>query len=50
MGLAGDWDDTGLELPAGRWRNEQTGEMVEGGTRRLGDVLARFPVALLSCG
>lgn len=37
-----------LELPAGGWRNELTGEMVEGGARGLGELLGRFPVALLS--
>ena len=37
-----------LELPAGGWRNGLTGEMVEGGARDLGELLGRFPVALLS--
>jgi (1->4)-alpha-D-glucan 1-alpha-D-glucosylmutase len=37
-----------LELPAGSWRNELTGEEVVGGERQLAELLARFPVALLS--
>lgn len=48
LGLGGDWGETELELPAGSWRNELTGEEMEGGRRRLGDLLARFPVALLA--
>jgi (1->4)-alpha-D-glucan 1-alpha-D-glucosylmutase len=45
--LAGDWQGTVLELPAGRWRDELTGAEVVGGTCRIADLLARFPVALL---
>jgi (1->4)-alpha-D-glucan 1-alpha-D-glucosylmutase len=48
MKLRGDWGDTSLELPAGRWRNELTGEEAGGGEVRLSDLLRRFPVALLS--
>jgi (1->4)-alpha-D-glucan 1-alpha-D-glucosylmutase len=43
-----DWGDTGLELPAGTWRNELTGEPVERSFVRLGNLLAQFPVALLT--
>jgi (1->4)-alpha-D-glucan 1-alpha-D-glucosylmutase len=46
--LAGKWDDTTLELPQGRWLNELTGETIDGGRRRLSDMLAKFPVALLT--
>jgi (1->4)-alpha-D-glucan 1-alpha-D-glucosylmutase len=47
--LGGDWGETVLELPPGSWRNELTGEEVEGGApRTLSGLLARFPVALLS--
>lgn len=42
------WDDTSLELPGGRWCNELSGAMFDGGTLRVGDALAEFPVALLS--
>jgi (1->4)-alpha-D-glucan 1-alpha-D-glucosylmutase len=47
LGLGGAWGDTLVELPAGTWRNELTGEEMDGGERRLGELLARFPVALL---
>lgn len=51
IGLGGDhadWSDTALELPAGRWQNELTGEGVQGGTVALAGLLRRFPVALLT--
>jgi (1->4)-alpha-D-glucan 1-alpha-D-glucosylmutase len=43
-----DWGDTGLELPAGTWRNELTGEPVGRPRVRIRDLLAQFPVALLT--
>ncbi len=46
--LKGDWQGTTVELPAGAWRNELTGEEAEGGERQAAELLARFPVALLS--
>jgi (1->4)-alpha-D-glucan 1-alpha-D-glucosylmutase len=48
IGLDRDWQDTALDLPAGSWRNELTGERIEGGEIRLRDLLGRFPAALLS--
>jgi maltooligosyltrehalose synthase len=52
MGLGGEWADTEIDLPgaagAARWRNELTGEELGAGACRLADLLARFPVALLS--
>jgi len=45
-----DWHDTGLELPAGTWRNELTGEWAQSPFARIADLLAHFPVALLSQG
>jgi (1->4)-alpha-D-glucan 1-alpha-D-glucosylmutase len=48
IGLAGEWSETTIALPPGAWRNELTGERAEGGNVRLSDLLARFPVALLS--
>ncbi|GAC1418838.1 MAG: hypothetical protein NVSMB62_10980 [Acidobacteriaceae bacterium] len=45
--LAGRWEDTAVELPAGRWTNHFTGELVRGGRVLLADLLRRFPVALL---
>jgi (1->4)-alpha-D-glucan 1-alpha-D-glucosylmutase len=43
----GGWRDTAVELPAGTWANELTGEAVEGGRLEAGELLGRFPVALL---
>ena len=43
-----DWGDTGLELPAGTWQNELTGELVQSPFARIADLLAHFPVALLT--
>jgi (1->4)-alpha-D-glucan 1-alpha-D-glucosylmutase len=48
--LGGNWGDTAIDLPEGRWTDELTGEGVEGGRTGVGDLLARFPVALLSRG
>ncbi|HYU33077.1 MAG TPA: malto-oligosyltrehalose synthase [Thermoanaerobaculia bacterium] len=48
LGLAGDWGETSVELPVGGWRNELTGDELEGGERKVGELLARFPVALLA--
>jgi (1->4)-alpha-D-glucan 1-alpha-D-glucosylmutase len=47
LGLAGNWGDTWIEIPAGWWRNWLTGETVNGGTVQLADLTRRFPVALL---
>jgi (1->4)-alpha-D-glucan 1-alpha-D-glucosylmutase len=44
--LDNDWSDTGLDLPAGGWRNEFTGEIFKGEIR-LGNLFQKFPVALL---
>jgi (1->4)-alpha-D-glucan 1-alpha-D-glucosylmutase len=45
--LGGDWKNTRLTLPAGRWRNELSDLSVEG-TVQLAELLSPFPVALLS--
>ncbi|WP_461024893.1 hypothetical protein [Trueperella pyogenes] len=42
--FAGDFT---VVLPAGQWRNVLTGATIAGGTQPLGDVLGRFPVAVL---
>jgi (1->4)-alpha-D-glucan 1-alpha-D-glucosylmutase len=47
MGLADDWSDTTIELPAGSWTNRLTGDRTAGGRVRAADLLGRFPVALL---
>jgi (1->4)-alpha-D-glucan 1-alpha-D-glucosylmutase len=46
--LSGNWGETDVELPAGSWRNELTGETVEGGRRAVAALLDSFPVALLA--
>lgn len=48
-GLAGDWVDTEVVMPEGRWTNLLTGEIVSGGrTVNPGALLTRFPVAVMS--
>ncbi len=47
LSLAGNWGDTSLELPAGKWQNVLTGENIAGGRNLLSKLLQRFPVALL---
>jgi (1->4)-alpha-D-glucan 1-alpha-D-glucosylmutase len=41
------WGGTSIKLPRGRWRNVLANEPVSGGSVRVGDLLAAFPVALL---
>ncbi len=43
----GGWGEATLALPDGRWRDVMTGEVGEGGSRRLADLLSDLPVALL---
>jgi (1->4)-alpha-D-glucan 1-alpha-D-glucosylmutase len=45
--LGGDWADTSIAIPEGRWTNLLTADAVEGGESRIAQLLARFPVALL---
>jgi (1->4)-alpha-D-glucan 1-alpha-D-glucosylmutase len=47
LGLGGDWQDTAVELPSGRWRDVFTGAEAQGGAVPLRELLAAFPVALL---
>ena len=42
----GDWGETTLDLPAGNWRNQLTGETLAG-KAPMAELLRRFPVALL---
>lgn len=46
--LRGEWADTAVELPRGRWANQLTGRAIEGGRQAVADLLRDFPVALLS--
>ena len=48
MGVAEGWGDASLTLPAGRWRNVLTEDEVDGGRVPIGELLSRFPVALLT--
>ncbi len=48
LARAGGWLNTEVMLPEGTWRNELTGDRLQGGTRRVDSLLGRFPVALLS--
>jgi (1->4)-alpha-D-glucan 1-alpha-D-glucosylmutase len=46
--LGGKWGDTTLEVPAGTWTNELTGERIEAGVASVESLLREFPVALLA--
>jgi len=48
LSLEGNWADTAIELPTGRWLNELTGDLLEEGRQSLGELLRRFPIALLT--
>jgi (1->4)-alpha-D-glucan 1-alpha-D-glucosylmutase len=48
LSLGGDWRETALDLPSGRWRNYLTGEELTTGSVLLAHLLRRFPVALLT--
>ncbi|TME16758.1 MAG: malto-oligosyltrehalose synthase [Chloroflexi bacterium] len=50
IGLAGDWADTTVRLPAGEWRCELTGRSTAGGEQPVGALLSDFPVSLLATG
>jgi (1->4)-alpha-D-glucan 1-alpha-D-glucosylmutase len=43
----GSWEGSSLELPQGNWKNQFTGEILEGKID-LSILLSRFPVALLT--
>jgi (1->4)-alpha-D-glucan 1-alpha-D-glucosylmutase len=47
IGVDGDWKDTAVEWPRGRWRNVLTEDVCDGGWVRVADLFAHFPVALL---
>jgi (1->4)-alpha-D-glucan 1-alpha-D-glucosylmutase len=47
FGLAGRWEDTTLEIPAGRWRDELSGDVYQGGIIQMSRLTARFPLSLL---
>lgn len=45
--LGGSWSGTTIDLPAARWKNLLTGDVLSGGRVPVHTVLRRFPVALL---
>ncbi|TVP53799.1 MAG: malto-oligosyltrehalose synthase [Halomonadaceae bacterium] len=47
ISLGGDWGDTHIQIPTGRWHSPLTGETLEGGCLPIARLLSRFPVALL---
>jgi (1->4)-alpha-D-glucan 1-alpha-D-glucosylmutase len=42
------WGETAVVIPEGRWTHRLTGEEIAGGRVRVGELLERFPVALLA--
>ncbi len=46
--IGGRCDDTTLELPGSRWRNELTGESIDDARLPVGRLFDRFPVCLLA--
>jgi (1->4)-alpha-D-glucan 1-alpha-D-glucosylmutase len=46
--LGGDWDDTRIDLPAGRWRHLFSGDLFATGPTTVHALLSRFPVCLLA--
>jgi (1->4)-alpha-D-glucan 1-alpha-D-glucosylmutase len=50
LGRAGGWHDTLLTLPPGDWTDVLTGTRMSGGDVLVADLLAQYPVALLSSG
>jgi (1->4)-alpha-D-glucan 1-alpha-D-glucosylmutase len=47
LNLQEGWEQTVIDLPEGRWRQEFDGRIFDGGICRLHDVLRTFPVGLL---
>jgi (1->4)-alpha-D-glucan 1-alpha-D-glucosylmutase len=47
-GLDQGWGDTTIALPEGRWTDLLVQVEVEGGRRRVADLLTRFPVSVLA--
>ncbi|HTU44151.1 MAG TPA: malto-oligosyltrehalose synthase [Bryobacteraceae bacterium] len=45
--LEGEWGDTTIQVPAGKWRNQFTGDIYGGGQVRAGELLRPFPAGLL---
>jgi (1->4)-alpha-D-glucan 1-alpha-D-glucosylmutase len=48
MNQCGNWRETEIDLPRGKWTNRLTGEVGEGGPTKLAILLEKFPVGLFS--
>jgi (1->4)-alpha-D-glucan 1-alpha-D-glucosylmutase len=48
LSIGGEWDDTAVSLPEGRWLDEFTGDSFDGREIPLSYLLSRFQVALLT--
>jgi (1->4)-alpha-D-glucan 1-alpha-D-glucosylmutase len=49
VGLAGDWGDTTIDIPDGKWESMLTGEEQQGGrSAPIAELTHRFPVAVLA--
>jgi len=46
--LGGDWRDTEIEIPHGEWTNHLTGDRLRASRIKPGELMRRFPVALLA--
>ncbi len=46
VSFSGDWGNTAVSLPAGRWHNVFTGDSIDGGEAPLAKLMQRFPVGL----
>jgi len=44
----GDWNGTLIEIPEGVWKNQLTGDRIQGGKIEVASIVNRFPVALLT--
>jgi len=44
----GDWNGTLIEIPEGVWKNQLTGDSIQGGKIEVASIVNRFPVALLT--
>jgi (1->4)-alpha-D-glucan 1-alpha-D-glucosylmutase len=49
LALSGDWKDTMVSIPRGRWTDLLSGRVWEGGVTPVASLLESFPVALLFC-
>jgi (1->4)-alpha-D-glucan 1-alpha-D-glucosylmutase len=47
--LDGDWEDTTVSIPAGRYTDLLSGRVWKGGIMPVASLLESFPVALLFC-